>query len=468
LDNPYLEGPYAPIGRELQSDDLRIVGEVPRDLSGMYVRNGPNRKRAAPGRYHWFDGDGMLHAIRFDDGRVAYENRWVKTAGLTHEDEAGEALWRGLMESTRHNPEGVPYKDTANTDVVFHGGELIALWYICGAAYRVGPQDLETRGVLERRDGRPLRMSAHAKVDAETDELLFFDYGLKKPFMRYGVVDSDGALAHITPIELPGPRLPHDMAFTRKHAVLMDLPVFYRPEALEQKKWIVGYHPELPARFGVMPRRGDGQSIRWFEAEPCYIYHVVNAWDEGDTIVMVGCRCTDPTPAADPADGELARMLANLRLTASLHKWTFDLATGETREEALDDLSTEFPTINLHHAGRQNRYAYNVRLQKARTLVFDGIVKYDLDRGDSVVYELPAGVFGSEVGFAPREGAAEEDDGYVVSFVDDRENERSECWVFDARDLAAGPRARIELPQRVPLGFHATWVDAANLARARA
>jgi carotenoid cleavage dioxygenase len=467
MENPYLAGPYGPVSDEASSDDLRVIGEIPRDLAGMYVRNGPNRKHAAPGRYHWFDGDGMLHAIRFEDGDARYQSRWVRTDALRREDEAGGALWRGLMESTRHNPADAPYKDTANTDVVFHGGELLALWYICGAAHRVGIDELDTRGVLAEPGGKPLRLSAHAKADKKKNELLFFDYGLRPPFMRYGVVEADGTLAHHVPVDLPGPRLPHDMAFTEKHAVLMDLPVFYRPEALEKKKWIVGYYPEIPARFGIIPRRGAPESIRWFEAEPCYIYHVVNAWDEGDKVVMIACRCTDPTPEVDPADGDLARMLANLRLRATLHRWTFDLGTGETHEEQLDDLSAEFPAINLAHGGRRSRYSYHVRIPKARTLVFDGIVKYDLESGGSEVFELPEGCFGSEVAFAPRQDGVGEDDGYLVSYVDDRDSDRSECWVLDARAVSAGPIAKVELPRRVPLGFHATWVTGNELARAK-
>ncbi len=463
MENPYLCGPYAPVGDEVDSDDLRVEGELPRDLSGMYVRNGPNRKHAAPGRYHWFDGDGMLHAMRFEDGDARYRSRWVRTDGLTREDEAGGALWRGLMESTRDNPEDAPYKDTANTDVVFHGGELVALWYICGGGHRLGAEELDTRGVLSKPNGEPLRMSAHAKTDKKRSELLFFDYGLRPPLMRYGVIESDGTLAHHVPIDLPGPRLPHDMAFTDKHAILMDLPVFYRPEALEKQKWIVGYYPEMPARFGILPRRGAPESIRWFEAEPCYIYHVVNAWDRGDQVVMIACRCVDPTPQPDPADGDLARMLANLRLTATLHRWTFDLTTGETREEPLDDLSSEFPAINLAYAGQRSRYAYNMRIPAARTLVFDGIVKYDHEAGTSSTFELPEGCFGSEVAFAPREGGRGEDDGYLVTYVDDRNARQSECWVLSARDIEAGPIARVELPRRVPLGFHATWVTGAEL-----
>ena len=452
--NPYLSGPYAPVEREIDATLTVVAGEVPRDLFGTYVRNGPNPKRTAEGLRHWFDGDGMLHAVRVEEGALRYRNRFVRTLALAREDEAGRALWRGLMEPTTDNPRGEPYKDTGNTDVLVHGGELLALHYIGGRPHRVDPRTLETLGAREA----PARMSAHAKTDPATGELLFFDYGPRPPFMSYGVADATGAVVHRTDIDLPGPRLPHDMAFTERFAVLMDLPVRFRPEAMKERKWMVDFHRDTPARFGVLPRRGEGASIRWFEAEPCYVYHVVNAREEGDAIVMVGCRCSDPLPAPEPADGPYARAFATLRLNAQLHRWRFDLATGECTEEALDDRNAEFPTMNARFAGRPSRFSYHVTIPEARTLLFDGIVKYDGPRAVAH-HAFGAGVYGSEAPFAPREGATEEDDGYLLTFVHDTARDASELWIYDARELASGPIARAAVPQRVPLGFHATWVE---------
>ncbi len=456
--SPYLTGPYAPIADEVVADDLPVVGELPRDLDGAYVRNGPNPKHAPKGHYHWFDGDGMLHAIRFRDGKASYRNRWIRTEHLAREDEAGHALWTGLMASTKDNPPDAPYKDTANTDVVFHAGGLVASWYITGRPVRVDANTLDTLGVTDFGRGKPLRVSAHCKVDEQTGELMFFDYGPKPPFMRYGVVGADGVLESFEPIDIPGPRLPHDMAITENYSVLMDLPVFFSPKAIKERRWAVDFYRELPSRFGVVPRHGSGGDVKWFEAEPCYIYHTVNAWEEGSAIVMVGCRVDDPLPAVNPADGQWARMMANLRVKAKLHRWRFDLETGETTEETLDDRNTEFPTINAGQLGRPTRYAYNVGLDVERTMYFDAIVKYDTDAGTSARYDLPDGCMGSEAPFAPAVGGTEEDDGYVVSFVTDARTGASEVYVLDARDVAAGPIARVQLPQRVPNGFHACWV----------
>lgn len=464
MTNPYKAGSYAPVGEETAAQLEVVHGEVPRDLTGMYVRNGPNPRFEAPGRHHWFDGDGMLHAVRFEEGRVSYLNRWIRTAGFEMEGEVGEARWRGLLEPTGDNPKGAPYKDTANTDVVAHAGWLLATWYVCGAVHRVDPLDLSTNGPGRFGRDRPLRASAHAKVDPASHELMWFDYGLRPPFMRYGVVDPGGALVHEAAIDLPGPRLPHDMAITESHSVLMDLPVYPRPEALRQKRWLIDYHADEPARFGILPRFGEGDAIRWFEAEPCYVYHTVNAWEESGKIVIIGCRCTDPTPAPNPDDGELARAMANLRLSAELYRWSFDLQTGAVSEGPLDDRNTEFPCIDDRRLGRRNRYAYNMTIPEARTLLFDGIAKYDLDTGRCDRLAFGKGCYGSEAPFAPTGDG--EDEGYLLSFVDVRGD--SELWIIDAREPSAGPVARLAIPTRVPLGFHACWVPESELVKARA
>ncbi len=457
--SPYLVGPYAPTPEEVALDCTPIVGAVPTDLRGAYVRNGPNPQFAPRGRYHWFDGDGMLHAAWFEGGRARYANRYVRTAAFEREAAAGRALWSGIMEPLRDNPRDMPYKDAANTDVCFHDGALIATYYVGGTPMRVHPRTLAPLGGGVA--GAPARFSAHAKVDPATGELFCFDFGPRPPFLRYAVVGPGGRDPHTVPLEVGGPRLPHDMCFTKKHALLMDLPIHFDLEQMEKGRWRTTFRRDVPARFAILPRRGT--AVRWFEAEPCYVYHAANAWDDGDAVVMVGCRVDDPLPAPDPADGPHAIAMANLRVRARLWRWRFDLATGRTEERCLDDRNTEFPAIAGGFRGQRTRFAYNVTLATTRTLGFDGLVKYDTDTGHAEHLPLGPGRFGSEMAFAPREGATAEDDGYLVTFVRDEAEGRSELWILDARQLTAGPIARLHVPARVPLGFHATWVTGRDL-----
>jgi carotenoid cleavage dioxygenase len=464
--NPYLESVFAPVREETTAEDLAVIaGEVPRDLAGAYVRNGPNPRFDPTGRYHWFDGDGMLHALRFADGRADYRNRWVRTDAWRREDAAGRALWRGIMEPLAGNPADAPEKDTANTDVVFHRGRLLALWYRCGLPYAVDPETLETLGPDDLGGALPCPVSAHAKVDPTTGELFWFHYGLRAPYLHYGVTGPDGRLAHFQPVETPGPRLPHDMAITERFAILMDLPLFPDPEALRRGRHKIAFDRGLPSRFAVVPRAGGVP--RWFEAEPTYIYHVINAWEDGEAIVLDACRVKRPDPAAAvPRAGEqgsaLASMLSYLRLDAHVQRYRFDLRTGACREQTIDDDNVEFPAIDRRRMGRKTRYGYAMHISDEPTLRFDGVVRYDLaGSGARTAHWFGPGRWGSEAAFAPRAGAADEDDGYLVSIVRDEREGETEAVVLDARDLDRGPLARLRIPAPVPLGFHATWAPLA-------
>ena len=463
-ENLFLCGVFAPTSREITADNLKVEGEIPSDLRGIYLRNGPNPIFQPRDRYHWFDGDGMIHAIEFREGKVTYRNRWIITEGFLAEQQAQRAIWPGLMDKPDpHVPRGAGsdgwLKDTANTDLVFHNGYALALWYQCGMPYKIEARTLETRGIETFRGALKRTVSAHAKVDPVTGELLFFDYSTKPPWMTYNVVSASGELKHHIPIDLPGPRLPHDMAFTPRYSLLMDLPLFWDPELLARGIHKVSYFPHLPSRFAIVPRYGKAGEVRWFETSPCYIYHVVNAWEEGEDIVMDACRVVGPEPKSTRGEGELARMRAFLRLEAELYRWRFNLATGAAREERLDDQRTEWPTIHRGKMGRRTRYAYSSLVPH-----FEGLVKYDLERKTSERYLFGPGRAANACPFAPRVGACDEDDGYLVAFVSDADGgDRGEVVILSAKDIAAGPIGRVKIPQRVPVGFHALWIPGEQL-----
>lgn len=457
--NPYLAGDYAPVAAETQRPLEVLEGEIPRDLRGTFVRNGPNPAMPPPGRYHWFDGDGMLHAVRFEDGRATYTNRFIGTEGLRRERERGAPLWRGLREPVLPELAREPYKDASNTDVKAHAGKLVTTHFLCGAPYRVDAKSLETIDVAPFAKGFG-PVSAHVKVDDATGEMMIFSFGPRPPFMKYGVVDRTGALVHTADVPLPGVRLPHDMAITDRYSVLMDLNVFPDTASLAKGRWRTRFHDDVPARFHVIPRHGRTEDIRVFTASPCYIYHVVNAWDEGDSIVMDAHRVVRPFLNMPEQATELEKMLHNLRMDADLYRYRFDLRTGETHETHIDDRNTEFPSIDARVQGRKNRYAYAMDIPRSGdTLRFTGIVKYDLAQGSHTAHTFGVGLSGSESPFAPRVGAAGEDDGYLLSFVHASGASTSMLFVYDARDITRGPIAKLHVPVRVPLGFHACFAD---------
>src|SRR3984893_7291037 len=295
-DHPYRTGPWRPQNVEYDAEDLRVTGDLPDDLYGVYLRNTETPLHPAIVRYHPFDGDGMIHKVSFRDGKVSYRNRFVRTEGLLAEQEAGRSLWAGRAEnpsaSTRADGWGARgrMKDAASTDVIVYAGVAVASFYQCGDLYRLDPLTLDDLGKCSWGGSFPsdLGVSAHTKVDDRTGELLFFNYSTTAPYLHYGVEDAGNHLVHYVPIDLPGPRLPHDMAFTEHYAILNDMPLFCEPDLIARARYAARYHPELPARLGVIPRRGGTGDIRWFEFDPTYVLHWVNAFQDGDEIVVDG------------------------------------------------------------------------------------------------------------------------------------------------------------------------------------
>ena len=469
-DHPYLQDAWTPLLQEVNASDLKVLeGEVPKDLDGVYLRNTQNPVFPSKGRYHPFDGDGMLHMASFRDGKVEYRNRFIATKGLSAELEHGERLWAGLMEdpalSTRPGwgaHGGI--KDASSTDVVVHAGKALTTYYQCGEGYRLDPQTLEQQGIpsWSPLDG----ISAHCKVDEHNGELLFFNYSKYPPYMHYGVVDREDKLVHLTPVPLPGPRLPHDMAFTENYAILNDFPLFWDPEMLKQGKHMVRFHRDMPSRFAVIPRRGSEKDIRWFEAEATFVLHFLNAYEEGDEIVLDGYFQDEPMPRNfDGAPAGYERMMSYLdqyKMGTRLHRWRFNLKTGKTTEQRMDDRVLEFGMFNQRYATKPYRYAYSA-VQVPGRFLFNGYVKHDLETGKSWQIMLPEGQFASEAPFAPRIDAKAEDDGYLVTFITNEKTQGSEIALIDCQRFEEGPICRIELPHKLCSGTHACWASGSDL-----
>ena len=468
---PLLTGVYAPVMQELALNDLKVIkGSIPRNLNGVYLRAGPNARYAPNGRYHPFDGDGMVHSAHFDNGQLTYRNRWVQTEGFVEEQQAGQSTHYGIRETLKGRPDK-RLKDTANTDMVGHRGRALALWYMSGDAYEIDPITLQTLGKCSAISNSGGKISAHAKVDEITEEMMFFDYGNEAPYMHYGVVGADGKLAHYVPIDLPGPRLPHDMAVTEHYSVLHDLPLFHDHEAMGLGRHKIEFHPEMHSRFGVIARQGAGDSIRWFNFTPCYLYHVVNAWEDGDWLVMVGCRYMPSIDSQGRIDAQrTAKNVAELVMCARLWVWKMNLKTGDTAEHVLNDtFNVEFPSCNARKTGRRTRYGYLVDHSETVTLQWAGIRKFDLETGTDLGgwRDDPQHSWYSEPWFAEADAAQSEDDGYVIAFQWNDAANRQTLDIFDAKNLAVGPVAQIELPQRVPAGFHACWIEKDRLQAPR-
>jgi carotenoid cleavage dioxygenase-like enzyme len=454
MTTPYLLDEHAPVPREREDLDLRIVGELPAGLAGTFVRNSANPFFPPPERYHWFDGDGMVHGVHLGgDGRASYRNRWIQTKGFALEQAEGRPRWRGINERPDPESPGSPVKDTANTHLIVWNRQLVATWWLTGRAMALSCPGLETRGPATAGATPLPRLAAHPKVDPRTNELVFMGYDpFRAPYLTYGVASPDGAVHHV-PIDIPHGHIPHDLAITERFSVLLDLPLGWSADGGRRR---ITFFRDRPARFGVLPRHGTSDQVQWFEHDPCYLYHLIGSWEEGDTIVLMGCRIRDPIPET-PTAAPVTR-LDTIELVPHLYRWRLDLRTGSVTGEQLDDAPTEFPRVDDRTWGRPVRHAFHPRLAPREALSFDGVLRYDLVTGGRTGRDWPAGWYSGEVVFAPRPGGAEDDDGWLLTVLSSAREDASQLVVLDARTLERC--AAVHLPWRVPLGFHADWVPA--------
>ncbi|MFG2002038.1 carotenoid oxygenase family protein [Spirillospora sp. NPDC048911] len=439
---PWLAGHMAPVPDEIDAVGLEVTGTLPAELTGRYFRNGPN---PMPGKDsgHWFTGHGMVHGVRLRDGRAEwYRNRWVRTRAFT---EGAPFLADDLTidRSAVH----------ANTHVIPHAGKILALIEV-GFPYELTPE-LETVGPCDFGGRLTSAMTAHPKEDPVTGELLFFGYGFMPPYLTYHRLSADGRLVESREIEVPGPTMAHDFAITEHHVVWLDLPVVFDLELVAggmPYRWDDAYG----ARIGVMPR-DDTSRVRWFDVDPCYVFHVGNAHEDARGRVVIDAARYRPAEftafwpiiggpgeagAAGPA--QAAASTGNARL----HRWTLDPASGKVTEKTLDDRGVEFPTHDDARTGHPHRFLY--------TAADDAIVKYDVRTGSSSAFELGPELTPGEAVFVPAQGARGEDEGWLLSIVSDLAGTGSELLVLDASDLSR--TASVRLPRRVPAGFHGSWI----------
>jgi carotenoid cleavage dioxygenase-like enzyme len=411
---------YLPVSEELTAFELPVRGELPRELCGLYVRNGPN-PRSPSG--HPFFGDGMLHGVWIEDGRARkYANRWVRTLQSLQRDDLRRSV--------------------ANTNVIAHGNRILALeetafpYQVDGDLNTVGPFDFGGRLTTP--------MTAHPKRCPASGDLLFFgaSWNPAEPALTYHRANSAGELMESREIAVPGHTMMHDFAITENYVVFMDLPVVF--DALRAKEGTMPFRwsDTYGARFGIMERAS--LDIRWFGVDPCYVFHVLNAHEDGSSVVVDGVRYPELWRTSPEDFGK-----------PSLHQWTFDLDAGTARERALDDFPVEFPRINEARTGRAYRYGYAVHNAPEGGGTF---VKYDLRTGVSLRRELPLAKVPAEPVFIAAQDARSEDAGWLVSYVYDAARDASDLLVMDARDMQTV--ATVELPQRVPFGFHGAWIDA--------
>jgi carotenoid cleavage dioxygenase-like enzyme len=452
--DPYLQGNFAPLGFECDANDLVVIGEIPRSLEGALYRNGANPQFAPRGRYHWFDGDGMIHGFFFEKGRVSYKNRWVRTERFRLERAAGEALFGGIndMMLTHESVVGVS-GNTANTNIVSHAGKLLALWE-GGLPTELDPETLETRGTWDfggqftRRNHETGIMTAHPKFDPRSGEMLMFGYSAIEPYLVYNVVDSNGKLVRSEEIDVPWPSMMHDFITTAEHVIFPIFPVVFDLGAIANGGSVMSWQPERGTMIGVMPRDGGGKDVRWLRTDPCFVFHPMNAHSEGDKVICEVAQFP-VLPLFDHPDAG----------PPNLHRWTIDLGRGDVKMERLDDIPAEFPRLDERYTGLryEHGYAGGSLREREGAITFDSILHYNVKTGSRSAHVLPEGCYTCEPVFVPSRPNAPEGEGVLLATIYREDERSSDLLVLDAENVEKSPIATIKLPTRVPFGFHGNW-----------
>ncbi len=450
-DNPFLQGNFAPIRMECDAPDLIVKGEIPKDLTGVLYRIGPDPQFAPVGSHHWFGGDGMVHMFRVENGRVAYRNRYVRTQKYKLEREAGRALVN-YFDPMNSDPS-VPVfglDGLANTNIVWHGGKLLALEE-GHLPFELDCATLESVGPWSFDGGYEGPMTAHPKFDPETGEMLFFGYMAAGPFsddMTYQVVDERGKLTRTDRFKAPFPSMVHDFIATDQDVIFPIFPITGSLERAMKGENPFLWEPDKGSHIGVLSRDADIDQLRWFDMDPAYVFHPMNAWRDGDVIRAHVMQFR--TMSMDFSDG--------VGDGARLAEWEIDLGSnsGEVKWKYLDDLQGEFPRIDDRRTGLAYRHGYYAASQVGG-LGFDTLVHQDFKSGIRTDYRLPKGDNTSEPVFVPRFASSEEGDGYIVSVIYRAAENRSDLAFFDAAAINTGPIAVAELSTRVPHGFHGNW-----------
>jgi carotenoid cleavage dioxygenase-like enzyme len=438
----YLVGIHAPMQAELTLERLAATGSIPAGLNGRYLKIGANPVKADAAGHHWFLGDGMVHGIALQDGAVRwYRNRWIGSRL------AAKALGRAPSPGPRRGRN-----DTVNTNVAEIGGRTFAL-------VEAGSYPVELSETLGEQCYNPFdgtlggSFSGHPHQDPLTGEVHAVAYdGSVWDTVRYVVVSDAGKVVRDVPIAVQHGPCIHDCAFTARFVIVLDLPVtFSMRSVLGGHLFPFRWNPAHQARVGLLPRDGSPADIIWCDLDPCFVFHVANAFDDGDGHVVLDVIAYD-TMFASGASG--------LDALGRFERWTVDPVTRRVGRQVMDPTPQEFPRIDERRFGQSHRYVYTVSVPPDGNPQLAGatrLYKHDLQTGTRRVHDFGDTHLPGEFVFVPETADADEDQGWLLGFVVNSEAATTDFVILNARNFEAAPTATVRLPHRIPPGFHGNW-----------
>ena len=453
--NPYLLGNFAPVHDELDVKQLEVVGEIPKDLLGIYMRNGPN-PAFPPILYTYpYDGDGMIHAVYIADGQAAYKNRFVETKGLLKERKAGKALYSSVLNPAPIDPkwagpedQPIAIKNGAFIHIIRHHNTYLALNE--GASAYTMNAHLDTLGEWQPfKNHPPIDVCAHTRWDPLNGELWFVNYALTPPYLTFYRFDKYGKAIQKWNIEKSYCSMVHDFILTQNYVLVFDCPVVFDLQQIMTGGAVLSWQPELGVRIGIMPRAGG--EMKWFHTEPFFVFHFANAYEQDHEIIMDFVK-HEKIVLLNQENGSIPPRLNRIRL---------NLKTGTIKHSELDDRLVEFPRIREDQDTLSHQFIYTPTKTASNKSPFNALIKYDVIHQRSWTYDFGPHTEIGEAVFAPAASNQTEDDGYLLLFVYDAATNQSEFVILDAQNFQNEPLARIKMPRRVPNGLHGSWMPGA-------
>jgi carotenoid cleavage dioxygenase len=441
--NPYLTGVHTPLTAEQTIEGLKVTGEIPITLNGVYLRNGPNPlKMPNAATHHWFVGDAMLHGVRLQDGQARwYRNRWVRTTPVSE----------AMHEAPVPGPRG---RGSPNTNVVGHAGKILAIVEAGGFPAEMS-ETLETKKFSDFDGTFGKAFSAHPHLDPETGEMHAITYASgEDSTIWHTVLGTDGKIRRNEPIAVEnGPSI-HDCMITKNYVIVMDLPVTFSMAALMGgETFPYRWNPKHTARIGLLPREGKGSDIIWCEVEPCYIFHPANAYERDDGVVVMEASVHATMFAGEGAGPDSERV--------TFERLAIDPKARRVTRTVIDAAPQEFPRADERRTGKPYRYAYTMALPEQRDPAFMGdsrIYKHDLESGAKQTRDFGPGKLPGEFVFIPAHAGAAEDEGWLMGFVIDARRDTTDLVILNAQDFTGPAQASVHIPSRIPPGFHGNYI----------
>ena len=445
--------------RELSALDMQVEGDLPAELNGVLLRNGPARFDRGDLRYdHWFDGDGMIQQFTIRDGRISHRGRFIETEKYLLEEDAGRFLFDGAgtvfadAQPGRNNDT----QNVANTALQVWGDEVLALWE-GGSAYRIDPLTLESRGIQTwREDMKHMPFSAHPLVDRDGTmwNFGFAPYSGGSGLIVVYHIDPVSGVKNVNAIRLPFAGYLHDFAITEHYLAFVIPPYHSKAEHGETFVDRFRWEPELGSRL-VLVDKNDLSSQQWFELPEGFVFHFGHAsevgrevrvqlsWHKDPGIMAMGMRQLMRTGLETPVNqAQAATIVANLD-------------TGNARLDVSETVF-EFPGFD-ENSTDPNRVMQGVgETMDAQGRWRESLVMWSPDKGETGRYLFPYGTFGEE----PLCVAGKGNDWIVQTCLDCVRGE-TELNIFNVDGISAGPVARATMPRAVPLGFHGTFMPEA-------